>query len=112
MQLQRTIGNMAVGRLLLSIGNSPTPQQSTVHRQETPTEEETCSSCMQMQEITEEEEPHQGKMIGTIQRQGIPKEEEPLQGKMSEIVQHQEVLEEEEPLQTRKENTNLRKNNR
>jgi hypothetical protein len=41
---------MAVGRLLLSIGNSPTLQQSTVHRQEIPKEEETCSSCMQRQE--------------------------------------------------------------
>lgn len=50
-QLQRTIGNRAVGRLLLSIGNSPTIQQSTVQRQEIPKEEKTCSSCMQRQEV-------------------------------------------------------------
>ncbi|MDD3246405.1 MAG: DUF4157 domain-containing protein [Methanosarcina sp.] len=99
MQLQRTIGNRAVGRLLSGIGSPPTAQQATVQRQEIPEEEGTCPSCMQRQEIPEEEEPLQGKMIETIQRQEIPEEEEPLQGKMAETVQRQEIPEEEEPLQ-------------
>lgn len=92
LQLQRTIGNRAVGRLLSEIRNPSTVQQGTIQRQEIPEEEEPlqgkfeskpkeeCSSCMQRQEIPEEEEPIQGKMIGTIQRQEIP-EEEPLQTK-------------------------------
>jgi hypothetical protein len=111
MQLQRTIGNRAVGMLLTSIGNTSTVQQAPVQRQEIPEEEKTCPSCMQRQEIPEEEEPLQGKMIGTIQRQEIPEEEEPLQGKFenkpeiacsscfaSPIVQRQEMPK-EEPLQ-------------
>ena len=80
-------------------------------------------SCMQRQEIPEEEEPLQGKMFETIQRlepeeeenhfkdedpsvqrQEIPEEEEPLQGKMIGTIQRQEIPEEEEPLQTKREN--------
>ncbi|MCO5382496.1 MAG: DUF4157 domain-containing protein [Methanosarcina barkeri] len=80
MQLQRTIGNQAVGRLLTGIGNTSTAQQAPVQRPEIPEEEETCPSCIQKQEIPEEEEPLQGKIIETIQRQEIP-EEEPLQTK-------------------------------
>jgi len=98
MQLQRTIGNRAVGRLLSEIGMIPSTAKP-VQRQETPEEEETCPSCLQRQEIPEEEEPLQGKMIETIQRQEIPEEEEPLQGKMADTVQRQEIPEEEEPLQ-------------
>jgi len=100
MQLQRTIGNRAVGRLLSGIGNSSTAQQATVQRQEIQ-EEETCPSCVQRQEIPEEEEPLQGKFAEFIQRQEIPEEEEPLQGKMIETIQRQEIPEEEEPLQGR-----------
>jgi hypothetical protein len=98
MQLQRTIGNRAVGMLLTGIGNTSTVQQATVQRQEI-SEEETCPSCMQRQEIPEEEESLQGKMIETIQRQEIPEEEEPLQGKIADTFQRQEIPEEEEPLQ-------------
>ena len=115
MQLQRTIGNQAVGRLLSSIGSSSTAQQATVQRQDIPEEEESLQGKMietiQRQEIPEEEEPLQGKMIETVQRQKIP-EEEPLQGKFKSkpeiacpscfadpIVQRQEIPEEEEPLQ-------------
>lgn len=87
MQLQRTIGNRAVGRLLSGIGSSSTTQHSTVQRQEMP----------------EEEEPLQGKMAGTIQRQE-PEEEELIQGKMIETIQRQEIPEKEEPLQTKREN--------
>ncbi|HII02528.1 TPA: DUF4157 domain-containing protein [Methanosarcinaceae archaeon] len=87
MQLQRTIGNRAVGKLLSSIGISSTAQQATVQRQEIP----------------EEEEPLQGK-FENIQRQEIPEEEETLQEKMIETVQRQEIPEEEEPLQTKTEN--------
>lgn len=65
MQLQRTIGNRAVGRLLSGIGNSSMAQQATVQRQEIP----------------EEEELRQGKMIETVQMQEIPEEEDPLQTK-------------------------------
>ena len=74
LQLQRTIGNRAVGRLISEIRSSSTAQKAPVQRQEIP----------------EEEEPLQGKMIETIQRQEIPEEEEPL---------------EEEPLQTKRENS-------
>lgn len=111
MQLQRTIGNRAVGRLFSEIGLIPSTAKP-VQRQGIPDEEKTCPSCMQRQEIPEEEEPLQGKLIEPIQRQEIPEEEEPLQGKFENkpeiacpscfaapIVQRQEIPEEEEPLQ-------------
>ncbi|PAV12969.1 hypothetical protein ASJ81_04380 [Methanosarcina spelaei] len=83
MQLQRTIGNRAVAQLISGIVNS-----STVHE-----------AFIQRSEIPEEEEPLQGKMVGTVQRQEIPEEEElPMQGKF-EGIQRQEIPEEEEPLQ-------------
>ncbi|MHC1755860.1 MAG: DUF4157 domain-containing protein [Methanosarcina sp.] len=122
LQLQRTIGNRAVGRLLSEIRSSSTAQKAPVQRQEIPEEEEplqgkfenkpeqmTCPSCfaapiVQRQELEDEERPLQGKMIETIQRREIPKEEEPLQGKMIGTVQRQETPEEEEPLQTKREN--------
>ena len=118
MQLQRTIGNRAVGRLFSEIGLIPSNanQAPPVQRQEIPEEEEPLQGKMaetiQRQEIPEEEEPLQGKMIETIQRQEIPEEEEPLQGKFENkpeiacpscfaapILQRQEIPEEEEPLQ-------------
>jgi hypothetical protein len=104
MQLQRTIGNQAVGRLLSSIGNTSIAQQATVQRQEIPEKEETCPSCIQKQETPEEEEPLQGKMSETFQCQEVPEEEEPLQGKFTETIQRQEIPEEEESLQTKREN--------
>lgn len=64
MQLQRTIGNRAVGRLLSEVRSSLKVQQVPIQRQEIP-----------------EEEPLQGKMRGTVQRQEIPEKEEPLQMK-------------------------------
>lgn len=71
MQLQRTIGNRAVGRLLSGIGLIPSKSKQ--------------APPVQMQTIPEEEEkPLQGKMIEPIQRQEIPEleeEEPPLQGK-------------------------------
>ncbi|MGB9939425.1 DUF4157 domain-containing protein [Methanosarcina sp.] len=131
LQLQRTIGNRAVGRLLSEIRNPSTIQKVPIQRQKL--EEETCHSCVQRQEVPEEEEPLQGKMTETVQRQEIPEEEEPVQGmfkgkpqeetcfscmqrqeipgedehvqgKMMRTVQRQEIPEEEEPLQTKKEN--------
>lgn len=103
MQLQRTIGNRAIGKLLSEIGFIPSTAKP-VQRQEIPEEEEPLQGKMaetiQRQEIPEEKEPLQGKMIETIQRQEIPEEEEePLQGKMIGTVQKQEIQEEEEPLQ-------------
>ena len=47
MQLQRTIGNRAVGMLLTGIGSSFTAQQATVQKQEISEEEKACPSCMQ-----------------------------------------------------------------
>ncbi|MBN2487714.1 MAG: DUF4157 domain-containing protein [Methanosarcinaceae archaeon] len=87
LQLQRTIGNQAVGQLLAEIGNIPsTIQQSPVQRQEIPEEEELMQGKMmdtvQRQEIPEEEELMQGKIIETVQRQG-PEEEELMQGKFA-----------------------------
>ncbi|MDR7665494.1 DUF4157 domain-containing protein [Methanosarcina sp. Z-7115] len=115
MQLQRTIGNRAVGMLLSSLGNTSTAQQATVQRQEIPEEEEPLQGkfeSVQRQEIPEEEEPLQGKMAETVQRQEIPEEEEPLQGKFESkpeisspsffaapITQRQELEEEEKTLQ-------------
>ncbi len=125
LQLQRTIGNRAVGRLLSEIRNPSTVQQVPVQRQEIPEEEEPLQGKMvetiQRQEIPEEEEPLQkksenntgmlqGKMIETIQRQEIPEEEESLQGKFgskleeevcSSCMQRQEIPEDEEPLQSK-----------
>jgi len=111
MQLQRTIGNQAVGILLSSIRSSSTAQQTTVQRQEVPEKEETCPSCMQRQE-TPEDEPLQGKMSEAIQRQEVQEKEESLQGKFENnleipcpscssapIVQRQEIPEEKELLQ-------------
>ena len=97
MQLQRTIGNRAVGKLLSEIGLIPSTVKP-VQKQEI-SEEETCPSCVQRQEIPEEEEPLQGKMIKTIQRKEILEEEAPLQRKMIETIQRQEIPEEEELLQ-------------
>jgi hypothetical protein len=110
LQLQRTIGNRAVGKLLSGIRSPSTAQQIPIQRQKIPEEEEplqgmfenkpekeNCSSCMQMQEILEEGEPLQGKMIETVQRLKIPEEEEKLQ--MKSIVQRQEILDEDEPIQ-------------
>jgi hypothetical protein len=129
LQLQRTIGNRAVGRLLSEIRNTSKVQQAPIQRQEVPEEEkeplqgmfgkkpeeETCPSCVQRQEKPEEEEPLQGKfetiqrlepedeeklqMKSVVQRQEIPEEEETLQGKMADPVQRQEIPEEEEPIQ-------------
>jgi hypothetical protein len=87
LQLQRTIGNRAVGRLLSGIRNPSKVQQVPIQRQIVPEEkkeplevmfkkepkEETCTSCMQRLKIPEEEEP--------VQRQAVPEEEEPLQMK-------------------------------
>jgi hypothetical protein len=128
MQLQQTIGNRTVVRLLTEIGAIPSKakqappvqSQELVQRQEIPEEEEPLQGKMaetvQRQEIPEEEEPLQGKFENKpeiacpscfaapiVQRQEIPVEEEPLQGKF-ETVQRQEIPEEEEPLQTKKEN--------
>ncbi len=121
MQLQRTIGNRAVGRLLSSIGSSSTSQQAIVQRQEIPEEEEPLQGKMaeaiQRQEIPEEEEPLQGKfeskpkqlsclscfVAPIVQRQEMPEEKEPLQGKFTWTIQRQE-LPEEEPLQPKREN--------
>lgn len=101
MQLQRTIGNRAVGRLLSEIGLIPS-KAKPVQRQGISEKEETCPACVQMPEIPEKNEPLQGKMIEPLQLQEIP-EEEPLQGKF-ESIQRQEIPEEEEPLQTKREN--------
>lgn len=68
LQLQHTIGNRAIGRLFSEIGLIPSNAKQTPP--------------VQRQEIPEEEEPLQGKMIELIQRQEIPEEEEPLQTKM------------------------------
>ena len=68
MQLQRTIGNRAVGQLFSEIGLIPSKAKQT--------------QPVQMQTIPEEEkEPLQGKLAEPLQRQEIPEEEEPLQGK-------------------------------
>jgi hypothetical protein len=128
LQLQRTIGNRAVGRLLSEIRNPSKVQQVPIQRQPIPEEEketlqgmfgkkpeETCPSCVQRQEKPEEEEPLQGKfetiqrlepeekeklqMKSVVQRQETPEDEEPLQDKMAEPVQRQEIPEEEELIQ-------------
>ncbi|HWQ47987.1 MAG TPA: DUF4157 domain-containing protein [Methanosarcina sp.] len=100
MQLQRTIGNRAVGRLFSEIGLIPSTakQAPPIQRQE----------LVQRQEIPDEEEPLQGKITETVQRQEIPEEDEPLQGKFENnpgqvtcpsCMQRQEIPEEEGTLQ-------------
>ncbi len=83
MQLQRTIGNRAVGTLLSEIGLIPSKaeQAPLVQMQTIPEDVSICPSCLQKQEIKEEKEPLQGKMIHPLQRQEIPEEEELLQRK-------------------------------
>lgn len=126
MQLQRTIGNKAVGRLLSEIGliSSKAKQTQPVQMQTIPEEEKVplqgkMAEAIQRQEIPEEEEPLQGKFKSTpkketcpscltapiLQRQEIPEEEEPLQGKFAEPIQRQEIPEDEEPLQGKFEST-------
>ena len=97
MQLQRTIGNQAVGRLLSEIGLIPSKAKQ--------------ARPVQMQTIPEEKkEPLQGKFAEPLQRQEIPEEEEPLQGKF-ESIQRQEIPEEEGPLQRQRENNTGMPNN-
>lgn len=110
LQLQRTLGNRTVSRLLSGSQHSSVAQQATIQRQEIPEEEEPLQGKMietiQRQEIPEEEEPLQGMFEkkpeescpSCVQRQKL-EEEKPLQGKMIETVQRQEKPEEEEPLQ-------------
>ncbi len=126
LQLQRTIGNQEVGRLLSGIGKSPfIAQQAPVQRQKNPEEEKPLQSkiieTVQRQEIPEEEEPLQGKferepdketcplcqIPPIVQKQELEEEEKPLQGKMIETVQRQEIPEEEEPLQKKENNTGM-----
>ena len=99
MQLQRTIGNRAVGKLLSEIGLIPSKAKPT--------------QPVQMQIMPEEEkEPLQGKFAEPLQRQEISEEEEPLQGKFESwdekeicpsCIQKRDISE-EEPLQTKMEN--------
>ncbi len=124
LQLQCTIGNRAVGKLLSEIRNPSKVQQVPIQRQEIPEEEEPLQGKMietvQRKEISEEEdEPLQGKfetiqrlepeeeeklqMKSVVQRQEIS-EEEPIQGKMIGTFQRQEIPEEEESLQKKSEN--------
>jgi hypothetical protein len=81
LQLQRTIGNRAVGKLLSGIRSTSTAQQIPVQRQKS----------------QEDEEPLQGKF------ESKPEKETCSSCYTSSIVQRQE-LEKEEPLQTKKEN--------
>ena len=105
MQLQRSIGNQAVGRLLSGIRNTSTVQKAPVQKQKG--QEEALQGkrieTVQRQETPEEEEPLQRKIVKTVQFQGIQEEEETLQGKTIENIQQQEIPK-EEPLQTKKEN--------
>ncbi|MGB9927626.1 MAG: DUF4157 domain-containing protein [Methanosarcina sp.] len=96
LQLQRTIGNRAVGRLLSEIRNLPMGQQEPIQRQK-PEEEETCLSCVQRREILKEEEkPLQGVFENKSDQVACPL-----------CIQRKE-LEEEELLQTmRKSNTGM-----
>lgn len=114
MQLQRTIGNRAVGQLLSEIGLIPSKAKQTqpVQMQIMPEEEKESlqgkfAEPIQRQGIPEEE-PLQGNFENVsakgicpscIQRQESPEEEEPLQGKITNTIQLQEIPEEEEPLQ-------------
>ncbi len=91
LQLQRTIGNRAVGRLISEIRSTSKVQQAPVQRQKLE-EKETCPTCVQRQEISDEEEPLQGVF-----------ENKPEQATCPSCIQRKE-LEEEEPLQTKREN--------
>jgi hypothetical protein len=120
LQLQSTIGNRAVVRLLTEIGAIPSKakQAPPVQMQTIPEEEKEplqgkMVEIIQCQEIPEKEEPLQGKFAESIQLQKIPEEEEPLQGKFESrpekeicpsCIQRQEIPEEKELLQTKKEN--------
>ena len=84
MQLQRTIGNRAVGQLLAEIGRLPS-RQAPVQRQPEPEEEELlqgqfAGECIQCQ-APEEEELLQGKFTSDCIQCQVPGEEELMQGK-------------------------------
>lgn len=97
LQLQRTIGNRAVGRLLSEIRNTSKVQQAPIQRQKLEEEEPLQGKFETIQRLKpEEEEPLQGKMSETIQRLE-PEEEEKLQ--MKSVVQSKESPEDDEPLQ-------------
>jgi hypothetical protein len=72
MQIQRTIGNRAVGKLFSGIGNTSAVQLAAFQKQEIP-----------------EKEALQGKMIVTVQLKEAPEEEEPLQIKSKKIPEYQ-----------------------
>ncbi len=72
LQLQRSIGNRAVGKLLSGLGNPSTTQQAPVQREESPEEdEEVQMKSVVQREESKEEEPLQGKfasgLTGTLQ---------------------------------------------
>lgn len=121
LQLQRTIGNRAVGQLLSGIGaaqREPADRGSLIQAKLTINppgdvyEQEADrvagqvvdrinqpagpGQAVQRQQPPEEEELLQGKMI---QRQPEEEEEELLQGKMIDTIQRQDIPEEEEELQ-------------
>jgi hypothetical protein len=105
LQLQGTVGNQAVGRLLAGIGRPPSAgQKAPVQRQPELEEEELLQGkfieAVQRQEIPEDEELLQVKMIETVQRQPEPDEEELLQGNFTnECVQCQIPEEKDEEMQ-------------
>jgi|GEM_PF-3427478 len=103
LQLQRTIGNRAVGQLMSEIGRIPSypAQQEPVQRQGLEEEEllqgKFTGECIQCQ-TPEEEELMQGKFTGECIQCQAPEEEELMQGKF-EAIQRQGLEEEEELLQ-------------
>lgn len=80
MQLQRAIGNQAVGRLLAEIGRLPSGAQEAVQRQPEEEEELQMKPVVQRQEL-EEEEPLQCKFTDECIQCQIPEDEELMQGK-------------------------------
>lgn len=87
LQLQRTIGNQAVGQLMSEIGRlPPTNQQAPVQLQAPEEEEELMQGkfeAIQRQEPEEEEELLQGKFTSDYIQCQIPEEEELMQGKFA-----------------------------
>lgn len=110
LQLQRTIGNQAVGQLMSEIGRVPTTNQQAPVQQQAAEEEELLqgkftTECLQCQVPEEEEELMQGK-FDPIQRHGDLEYKELLQGKFTSECLHCQAPEEEELMQGKAAPTN------
>ena len=98
LQLQRTIGNEAVGRLLNEIGQNPKSQiqaKLTVNPPGDRYEQEADRVARKVVSQINQQESQPSSQQQLVQRQELPEEEELIQTKMTEVIQRKEIPEEE-----------------